>query len=115
MAGAGGALCLSGLAPAIAGPKDLAGRLARLVSEPQGARTVAARSRADDRAVARLLAKAAETLPAHVLPRTSDAALRRQIAAWSREDFRHGRVTSVDGWRMSETEIALATLAATRG
>lgn len=45
-------------------------------------------------------------------PRSDAAALARHLRARHRADFEHGRLTSLDGWLLSQTEARLCALAA---
>lgn len=44
------------------------------------------------------------------LVRLPDEALRSLVSRQMREDFRVGRIVVVDGWRLSQTEVAVAGL-----
>ena len=48
--------------------------------------------------------------PSSDLRRMTDEQLLREIKTTMRDDFRHGRVVSIDGWCISRTELAILRL-----
>jgi hypothetical protein len=121
LAGVGGAAAAGLIAPALAtlgcaGEADLERALVGLLSDPAGAAAVGRewRAQARDEADATQLVEslAGERLVEwRALAARDTGALHAELRARHAEDFAAGRVASLRGWVLSQTEVRLCALA----
>ena len=109
MAASGTALALGAVPPQARGPHAFAHRMLSMLRHPESLATIGVRAAQKLRPGPRWSDAETPLGPGLTqLAEIDDAELLRLLQARIDEDFSRGRVVSVDGWQLSETEAQLA-------